>query len=564
VLLAFLEFLVPGYAWILILGLSQRLNFFEKLCLSFLLSVCISGLLTAGFSLITSNYILYSIVVSLGFSFTILGVFYMRGSLLIKKPLPNIDRNFLPVLATIGIYVIILLLLNWSAPFYPTADANDPITHAQLAKAIITGDARIVLLQSGYPTGTHFASAILASLLSIDALQSLRILLSLVLLDVLFLAYFSANALLGSRRAASITVLVAAFVLPVDAIHFIWIGTFSNILEDAIILALLWLIFVYARQPSFALGATMSLLGFAALFIHSSFLLFLGALWISIPFLFIFSKSNLRNYLKAVTYLTIGFLLFSILAWPVFVKNLTAILRFATSPPPILLSLHHLTWNFTLFAGPINPIVILLAIVFAVKKQRNTMGLVFAGVWMIFLVASSFLSSIDWRFVLFSLLPGTFLIGSMIGSASSLLGAVLKNGSQYRKCARIVVPIILIVLTVSGGFSVILPRVYDPSSRARQQDIFDSMRWLKQNAGERAVASVGLRLDYRYLPVLMGIAYAGDFNESAQAILSLSLTGDFSYVVVATENPYFDSFMMNSVFHVEYRNEIAVVFSIGR
>ncbi len=133
-----------------------------------------------------------------------------------------------PLLLCLSVYAVFLLGLFWSAPHYPTSLAVDPLAHAQITQSILDGDGRSELLHANYPVGLHFVAAILMALLGLNALESLRLLASLVLINILVLISLAAQALLGSKYLAALTTIVGAFVLPVDAMHLVLIGTYPE------------------------------------------------------------------------------------------------------------------------------------------------------------------------------------------------------------------------------------------------------------------------------------------------------------------------------------------------
>ena len=86
--------------------------------------------------------------------------------------------------------------------------------------------------------------------------------------------------------------------------------------------------------------------------------------------------------------------------------------------------------------------------------------------------------------------------------------------------------------------------------------------WLEQNGCPGRVASVGLKSDFRYLPVLAGIAYAGDFSKPPGEILLGSVYLDFRCVAVSTSSEYFPYFSTNQAFEEKYRNNVVVIYYI--
>jgi hypothetical protein len=459
-----------------------------------------------------------------------------------------------------------VLLLGWSSPIYPTADAPDPIIHAQIVEAIMNGTGKVLLLHSTSPIGLHFASAVLAYLLGFNGLEALRVLLAMVLVDSVFLLYYCATTLLG-KVGASFTILVAGFVLPVDAIHFIKIGTFPNMLSDAIVLAILWLMFAYMKEPNSAMGLTLTFLALGGLFVHSTFVAFLTALWAALPIVAYYYRVHLRNYLRALLFTTGGLLALAALFGSFLIANLQRILFGSygigsTAPPtPILLTVQTLVWNYSVFAGILAPFLIVAAVTRILLKRRISAAIAFTCVWLGIMVIGMFASTEGWRFILLSLVPGSFLIGDLLGGFNQS-SVKLPAGTTRSKAIKSMAPLLLVALVISGSFIPLLPRVYDPASRNRQEAVFDSMSWLKQNDQRNAVASVGLSNDYRYLQTLTGISYVGDYNESASSMSTQSAIMGFRYVAVAIQSSQFSNFEKSNVVQEKYRNNVVAIFFI--
>jgi hypothetical protein len=175
-------------------------------------------------------------------------------------------------------------------------------------------------------------------------------------------------------------------------------------------------------------------------------------------------------------------------------------------------------------------------------------------------MVAAIISAQGWRFILLSMIPGGLLLGASIGSLRELASASARmNWSEAR---RVVVPLLICVLILSGGFVSLLPRVFDPSSRTREEAVVDSMSWLKQNDNGLGVASVGLFGDYRYLTTLTGITYAGDLNESANSTVAEARGGNFAYVAVALRSPQFPTFQSSNMVQEKYRNSVVTIFFI--
>lgn len=552
------------------------MNLGEKVALSFMLSLSFTSLVTAALSLLLSDYIRYSVAVSLGFS-----ILAVTVSLIRQKRLGNslalparIGKGSLPLLFAILSYVIILLGLWWSAPHYPTAEARDLLVHANVTNAIVRGEGRDILLGRDFAVGLHFAGAVVANLLQLGPLDALRIVVSPVLVAVVTFTYLSARSIFGSERIAGLTSLTVAFVLPADLIHFVRAGTFPNIVADAIVLSLVWLLFSYVQHPSLPVGITMAFLSLAGIIMHSSHLIFLVIVWTALPVVFLFFRNNSRNYLQAALYLIAGLLLLALLMSSFLERNLERIFRAyvivgqpasAAAWVPLDIIYVNLVWNVQTFLGPINVVAVLIAASFIVIKQRKAMGPVFAVMWLSLLTASAFLSGQDWRFVLFLMLPASFAIGNLIESARKHLeGSSVNFSSTMRQLTRTIVPLALIVLALSGSLPGLVPRIFNPLGRERQEAVFESMKWLQDRGCGSGVASVGLWPDYQYLPALTGIQYVGDlgFGKSPDAVVQRASHFGFRCLVAARESPYFRSFELDQRFRQNYRNNILAVFFI--
>jgi len=222
----------------------------------------------------------------------------------------------------------------------------------------------------------------------------------------------------------------------------------------------------------------------------------------------------------------------------------------------------NLVWNIQTFLGSVNVVAVLIAASFIVIKQRKAIGPVFAVMWLSLLTASAFLSGQDWRFVLFLMLPASFAIGNLIESARKHLDRSSVNfNSTMRQLTRTIIPLALIVLALSGSLPGLVPRIFNPLRRERQEAVFESMMWLQDNSCAKGVASVGLWPDYQYLPALTGVPYVGEFMSPERLLRKASELG-FHCVAVSTGSPYSQSFELDPRFKEEYRNRMLAIFFI--
>jgi hypothetical protein len=562
ILAAVLDFTVPGYAWILICGVAKRLSLFGKAAFSFLLSICMVSLLTAGLSVVTTDYLLYAGIVPLISLAAI--AYYVRRSA-VRSFEAKIGEEFLPLVIILAAYVFIILLSFWSAPFYPDTVTTDPANHAQIIVDIIQGGGKRVLL-SGSSNGLHFATALLASLAPLTAMQALRLLLSCVTLAVFILAYESARVMLGTKRSAIFVAFVAAFAIPVDPNILISLGLYRNVLADAIILIVLWLVFTYVAQPSGRLGVTLALVTLAGAFAHTSVLLFLAAIWVFTPFVYFLFRARFRTYAEAALYSISLLALFAVILLPIYGANLARLQVYSEVARPLTLrvfsSVYLTLWTILyLYAGTVGAAAIGASIILFAIRYRNHLGQLLMIVWAALLMVGAFSTNQAWRFALLALVPGYLLVGSLVSSSSKV--AELAN-LPVKKVSRLIPVLVLIFLSVSSPFPSLVARAYNPTTRERQIAIVDSMQWLSRNGCTDGVLSVGLVADYSYLPALTGLHYVGDNEESAGAALNQSAGLRFHCVAVSAQDSFLPTYISAAAFEQKYKNSIVVIFFVTR
>jgi hypothetical protein len=563
-LLPVLEFLLPGYAWLLVSGLHKRMSRLEGVILSFVLSLCFSSLLAAALTLAIPDYLFVTATSMVVGALIVIAEFVAMHRPTHPKTTPlALTTGSRALDFSIFAYAILILGLFWSAPYYPTAQAPDLLTHTTITSAIITGQGRATLLHADLPIGLHFAAAIVSSLSGIGALEALRVVASAVLLASMPLVFFSAREVLGDSKAAGMAVMVAAFALPADALHLVRIGTFPNLISDGIILTVIWLIFRYVKQPSRTLGLTIAFLGVGGAFVHSSFLILLAVLWVTLPFALFLFKDQARNYAKATAYSTIGLVIFALIASFSFRANLQRVAGayFVLGGISVMrIALSEFTRNLLIFLGPVNVLAVACAAVFAISRKRG-IGLPFVLVWLLLMIPGAFLSGQAYRFILFAMLPGAYLLGRAIAEPSAILFKV--KGEWMSRLTNLLVVMIFLLLVLSGAFPSIAVQSFNPAGRNYQTAVYDSMIWLQHSTScVGGAASVGLWPDYEYLPALTGVPYFGDFSRPADYVLQKSVSLGFHCIVVSNNNQYFQQFNNNSTFEEKYQNQLTTIFII--
>lgn len=381
---------LPGYAWVLISGLHNRLRSIETVAISFVLSVCFSSLLTAALTVVTPNYLFLSTAICLAVPVFAVGWYYYKA----RPSLWSAQKTALSTGSraldfTIIAYVIIVLTVFWTAPYYPAVAAPDLLAHFSVTNMIVQGEGKTVFFRANFPTGLHFTAALFSNLSQVGAFQSLRVVTALTLLSIVPLTYSTARELIGSS-AASMTLLVAAFAMPVDLVHFVQ-PLFPNLMADAIVLSSLPLVLRYLNKPSSTIGVTLGILGIGGAFMHSSFLLYLAILWLTLPVAALFFKEQTRNYLHAVAYSTSGLLLFAVFAWFSLHGNLERVSSgyiFGVSSVDLRAFPELISSSLLTYMGPVNAVAIVCAVAFA--KYRNSFGRTFLILWLITLIPGPF------------------------------------------------------------------------------------------------------------------------------------------------------------------------------
>jgi hypothetical protein len=561
VIIAVIDFTLPGYAWVLITGIAKRLTLLGRLAFSFLLSLCLLSLLTAGLTTLTTSYLLCAALMPLA-SLVAIALVIRKSSFRSVKM--KIGQEVLAVMVILLAYFFIFLLNFWSAPFYPNTVTLDPAIHAQFVTGILQGKGREILLRSAYPTGLHFAAALFASLTSLSALQALRIILSVVALAAFVLVYESAHVMFGGKRAAAFVALVAAFAIPIDPSLFIWLGLYANALADAIIIMLLWLFFSYMAHPSRRLGATLAIVTLAGVFAHTSVLVFLCAIWALAPFVYLLFRPKFRAYLRAASYAISLLALFAVILSPIYRGILAHVQGYSKLASPLTLRVFSIVYislwyNFYVYAGSVAMSAIGASIILFSIRYRGHLGQLLMIVWTALLMVGAFFTSEAWRFAFFALVPGYLLVGSLV-SSSSRLARLAKI--QTKQVSRLFPVAVLLFLTVSGTFPNLLARSYDPAARERQISVVDSMQWLSKNGCTDGVLSIGLGADYAYLSILTGLRYVGDFEEPAGEALNQSARLGFHCVAVAAQDRFLPTYTSTAGFELKYRNNVAVVFFV--
>ena len=158
------------------------------------------------------------------------------------------------------------------------------------------------------------------------------------------------------------------------------------------------------------------------------------------------------------------------------------------------------------------------------------------------------------------MLPASFIIGKGL---AELRTWTLSLPDKLRVFKTWFVPLLFLVLILSGSLPGLVPMMVNPYQRSRQEAIFDSMQWFSQHNSCTVVASGGLWPDYIYMWALTSVNYTGDFVRPADVILGKSTELGFTCIAVSTDNQYFNTFQANPDYIAFYHNDLVWIFAIS-
>jgi len=225
------------------------------------------------------------------------------------------------------------------------------------------------------------------------------------------------------------------------------------------------------------------------------------------------------------------------------------------------ISYFNFAYDLGYFFGWVNVVVLFAGVLYVAFLKKKSTWCVFLLVWLIIQCVSPTFSEQSYRFVLFAMLPASFIIGNVLGEVGRWIASLPAKLSKFKVS---LLPLLLLALILSGSLPGLMPRMINPYQRARQEAIFDSMEWLKQQGNCSSVASSGLWPDYLYLMALTPIKYAGDYVKPPDVVLQKSTELGFTCVAVATYSPYFESFQTSPSYLELYHNNMVWIFAVSR
>jgi hypothetical protein len=488
----------------------------------------------------------------------------LRG---IREKLRELSRYWLPIgLFLFHLVLWAIYLVNY--PYFPNTGPPDAVFHAEITLSVLQGAFTSPISQSGFAGGAHILFAFISTYFGVGVILAERVTAAFVESFSVLVAYCLFHRILPSKLAGDYASVAFAIIVPAGFFYYANVGAYPNIVGDFFVLTSLLVAVAIQSELSISSVITIVVVEVIALVSHVSVLIFLLLIIGFSLVVFIRFRSELRAYMIS----NLGFFLVPIAA---VLSTPFLVVRELSYVSGFYLDLHNdlgLTlgvWvhNYLFLAGYLNSVLLMAAFVFVIVKFRSSIWPAFLAVWFGLLIFLVFIGTQDWRMVLLSFVPGAGLLGILLSRVHEVLEQLALPWIRHvrvRRAASISVMLILIVILAAGGPSAYaLSHALSSGQAARQGNIYDSMVWLKVSTPQNSsVASVGLPLEYRYLPVMANRGYVGDFELNSTGIIELHTSLAFKYLAVSTAFNGLNTFYSSSIFRLEYQNANVVIFLI--
>jgi hypothetical protein len=382
-------------------------------------------------------------------------------------------------------------------------------------------------------------------------------------------AYCLFHRILPSKQAGDYAAVAFAVIVPAGFVYYTNVGAYPNIVGDFFVLTSFLLVVAILSELTIGSVVTAVVVEVIALISHISALIFLLLIVGFSLVIFTRFRSQLRGYLIS----NLGFFLVPIVAAASAPFLVTRELSYVSG---FYLDLHNdlalvlRVWihNYLFLAGPVNAILLTVAFLWAILRMRSRVWPSFLAAWFLLLILLVFIGTQDWRMVLLSFVPGAGLLGMLLARVQETLEKLTLPRMHSLQVRRIAVGslmlVFVMVLAASGPSAFALSHSSSNGQSARQRYIYDSMLWIEDNTSRiSVVVSVGLPLEYRYLPIVANRTYAGDFQLNSTEILKLQPALRFNYVAVSATFSGLNTFYLFNAFRLEYENPAVVILVVS-
>ena len=561
---------IAGYGWANALPLNRRAGVFERLVLGFCFSVtCV--LISACFVILVRlpfQYVNYASL-ALAIGLTSGWVYSSRHRVVAcDGNLRKLSSYWLP-LVLFSFHLILWAIYFGSYPFFPNTEPPDAVWHAQITLSVLQGAFTTPIGQAGFAGGAHILFASMSTYFGESVIFVERATSAFVESLSVLVAYCLFQNILPSKRAANYATVAFALIVPAGFVYYANVGAYPNIVGDFFVLVSLLVAVTIQDRLTVGSIATAVVVETMALISHVSALILLLLVVCFSLAVFNSYRSKFRNYVLS----NLGFFLVPlagvIVARSLVIRELSYVFGFYLDLHNDLgLVLGAWVHNYLFLAGSINCILLMAAFVWAIVKMRSSIWPMFLAAWFGLLIILVFIGTQDWRMVLLSFVPGAGLLGILLSKLQQGLENVIAQKIRAVRTRRVAVVasmlVLIVVLSAGGPSAYALSHAFSNGQSVRQGNIYDSMVWLQANTPPNStVASVGIELEYRYLPVVTTLIYAGDFPLNSTGILKLQSSVSFNYVAVSTGFIGLKTFHASNAFRAEYQNADVVIFRIA-
>jgi len=572
-----LIFLCPGLLWTIVFSSWRTMRSIEVLAMSFGFSCIATPLVLAGgawIGFVVPPWMLTLLSAVCGIvAGTFLVIQLLRGKG-VSIEILKVGREDAAALIVFALHLGLVCFYFIKYPILDKIFLHDPVWHTSTALQIVESGGRTLLQTFEYPLALHFTLSLVLRYLEGEPVMIVRSTLAAIESLTCIMVYIAGSRVLQNRLYGFFCSLTYAVIMPVGLIHLVRIGTYSNILANLYTLYAIYVLATAIKNPDLRSQLTLAVVGVALAFTHFSSFIFISFVWVFLPIVYVFFRGIWRAYVISSLSLSLG-----LLSLLLFIPNLIYRISFVLSglytvllPSDAFFALLYFHVPFLglmyAFVGLPNFAVLLGSCILLFKKFRESPWYAFIVSLFIYTSVLSLQSENVWRFALYAIFVGIFLVGYFLSKsmlsiyhwASNLSPHAIINKINSRGILAI---LILGLITTGPTFRFVNDTVRD-SMGSRQLAIYASMKWAEENtSGNSSFLSVGI-LEYIYLPVVANRTFRGDYEIPPEEVYSLSKQEGIDYVAVSTRDERLEAFRSNELFELMFGNEYVLIFHIKR
>jgi len=570
-------FLCPGLLWTVIFSSWRTMRSIEILAMSFGFSCIAIPLVLAGgawIGLVVPVWTLTLLSAGCGIvAGTFLAVHLLKEKGVSLETL-KASREDVAALIVFVIHSGIVYFYFIKYPVFDKLFLYDPVWHTAATLQIVDSRGHALLQTFEYPLALHFMLSLILRCLKGEPIVVVRSTLAVIESLTCIMVYVTGSRVLQNRLYGFFCTLTYALIMPVGLIHLVNSGTYSNMLANLYTLYAIYLFAMAMKKADLLSQLTLVIIGVALAFSHFSSFIFISFVWVFLPVVYIFFREVWRAYVISSLSLSLGS--FSLL---LYIPNMIYRISFVLSGRSIgllpsdavfgLLYSHIPFLGLTYaFVGLPSFAVLLASCILLFRKSKRSPWYAFIPSLFIYTYVLSLQGENVWRFALYAIFVGIFLVGYFLSKPMLSIYRWASNLSLHPTVNKInskgiLAVLILSLITMGPTFEFVNDVVGDSKSE-RQLAIYDSMKWAEENTPrDSSFLSVGL-LEYTYLPVVANRTFQGDYEIPPGEIYSLSKQNYVDYVAVSTRDERLEAFKSNELFELMFENKYVLIFHIKR